>query len=291
MNKYNIFQPMAFLLLLVVLSNTQVVNATVIDPDISIDWETIFDDGFSFGSTSGAIINKEEGAATATTTFAGSTVTGVNPLEGAATNTGDGFRIEGSGKESGIGEEFAVGIDSHMDISNASASSTFEVVLKLVHSNTVDSKGVDAFADSEFTVDLDLEPSVAGPISEMFFSDVVSDTMFGNEIGGDPTGFFGGEVSVTGTDLFTFILAPLEAISLDFIWTVEGGVFEDFVDFPEGDDGFASFDSFFDLSIVSVTDTATPPPSTVPIPGVLVLFGIGLFSLLGFTRIRKTIVA
>ena len=82
---------MAFLLLLVVLSNTQVVNATVIDPDISIDWETIFDDGFSFGSTSGAIINKEEGAATATTTFAGSTVTGVNPLEGAATNTGDGL--------------------------------------------------------------------------------------------------------------------------------------------------------------------------------------------------------
>ena len=274
MNKYNLIQSMTFLLALVVLPGSQFVNATPIDPNITISGGTTFDNdissgpSFSFGTTTGGMTNTVGGEST-TTTVAGSSATGANPLNSTLTHTGDGYSIDGSGNASANGEEFAMGFDNSFTVTNSSATSTYDVVLKLVYSNWVESSGADAYAVSEFTVDEDG--------TEIFFSYLVSDTVNGNEKGDFPTGSSGGPVSESGTELISITLTAADSIDFDLIWTLEGGNF--------ADGGAAAFNSSFDLSIESVTD-----PSAVPIPGAVVLFGTGLFGLLGLTRKRKTIV-
>ena len=155
MNKYNLIQSMTFLLALVVLPGSQFVNATPIDANISISGGTSFDMGFSSGATMGGMTNTVGGVST-TTTVAGSSATGANPLNSTLTHTGDGYSFGGLGSAAGTEanpDEFAMGFDNTFTVTNSSATSTFDVVLKLVFSNLVDSSGADAYAASEFTVD------------------------------------------------------------------------------------------------------------------------------------------
>jgi len=277
MNKYNLIQSMTFLLALVVLPGSQFVNATPIGPNISISGGTSFDTGFSFGDTTGGMTNTVGGAATMTE-VADDAVTngGANPLNSSLTHTGDGYSFYGSGSAAGTEanpDEFAMGFDNAFTVSNSSTTSAYDVVLKLVYSNSVDSSGDDAYAVSEFTVDQDGEENI--------FSYIVSDTVNGNEKENEkgvfPAGSFGGPVSDSRTEFISITLTASESIDFDLIWTLEGGNF--------ADGGSAAFNSSFDLSVESVTTTV------VPIPGALILFGSGLFGLLGLTRKRKTIVA
>jgi len=267
MKKYKIIHTMAFFLALVVPVVSQVVNATLIDPNISITGGTTYvvDEDFGFGAVTGAMTNTVGGGTTTTSIISGSIDTGVNPLNSTLTDTGDGFRFDGSASVTGVDDEFAIAFDNTFTITNNSASSSFDIVLRLEHSNMINSSGNDAFVSSEFFVEQDG--------SEIFFNHILTDTFNGNESGGEATGSTGGPLDTIDTELIALSLSAGESVIFELIWTLEGGNF--------ADSGLAAFDSFFDISVDSVKD-----PTVVPIPGALILFGTGLFGLLGYSRQR-----
>lgn len=248
-------------------------SAAPFNSNISITGSTSFDNSgsppFSFGPTTGQMINTIGGTPT-TTSLAGSiATTGSNPLSGTLTDFGDSFSFGGSG--SATNEEFAMGIDSLITITNNTAS-TFEIILGLNFSNFVSSAGNDAYADSEFSVSRDG--------TEIFFTDLVSDTVNGNTVGGSSVLGSGGDLSESGLFQIVLLLNASQSTTLDSFWTLEGGDF---------DAGSAGFSSLFSFNVRSVIDQSTPPPSTVPTPGTLALIGIALFGL-GLTR-RKNLSA
>lgn len=203
------------------------------------------------------------GGTTTTSTFSGTTVSGDDPLSGTLTNIGDGFGIAGT-VNAAFESEFEIGIDiDPWSITNNSATTPYRITFNVNFSNVVDSGGPDAYADSEFTI------KVGG--SEVFFSDVISDTVNGNEIGGNPTGDFGGSVNDIDLISFKVLVDPMTTVGLTGAWSLEGGVFES--------SGFAS--AAFDAAI-SVENVAP-----VPLPGTLILLGTGLAGLVAIRRRRK----
>ncbi|MDO8941047.1 MAG: hypothetical protein Q7U98_17980 [Methylicorpusculum sp.] len=245
---------------------TQMASAALFNSNISITGTTTFDTGFSFGPTTGQMTNTIGGTPT-TTSLAGSIATGNNPLTGNLTHIGDSYSFGGSGAATDA--EFAMGIDSLITITNNSTS-LFEIIFQLDYRNFVTSAGSDAFADSEFSVSRDG--------TEIFFTDLVSDTVNGNTIGGNTASGLGGNLSESGLFQIVLLLNPSQSTTLDSFWTLEGG------DFATGN---AEFDSLFSFNLISVTDKTTQPPSPVPTPSALALISISLFGF-GFSRNRKT---
>jgi len=237
------------------------VQAAVISADISISAETMFDNANSFGDTSGEF-SLISGAATTTNSYTGSTAVGTNPFSGTLLNTGDGIGF--TGVVSVTDEAFIIGFDSVINLQNTSASMTYDIIFKLVFSNTVNSFGLDAYADSEFVV-FEGDP-------QEFFSDIKSDTVNGNEVAGvlvDPAAS-GGTLSESSTELFNYVLNPLDTFDLSLFWTLEGG------DFDTGSSE-ASFSQF--LSIDSVIARSVPPVPSVPGPNSLSIFVLALAGL------------
>lgn len=255
----------ALLLLVSMSSISHVTNAASFDSNISITGGTSFDNRFSSGNTTGDM-SKIEGGVSTSTLLAGSVATGSDPLNGSLTDIGDGFSFEGSGSETTTGNEFSLGIDNTITISNTSAASVYQVVLELLFSNTVAASGDDSYADSEFSLKQDS--------LEIFFTDLVSDTLYGNQIGGSPTGDFGGQLSESGAFLITLLLNPSDSTLLESSWTVEGGTYVD--------GGSASFDGAFGFSVKSVTEQS----ASVPAPETLALLSIGLLGL-GLSRPKQ----
>ena len=201
-------------------------------------------------------------------------MTGSDPLVGGLTDIGDGFGIGGT--TSATDDEFAIGMDTALSITNLSASDTYEVVFSLRYLNSVDADGssndelLSAYADSELTLDIG--------VTQAFFSDLLSDSFFGDENPvPNPTGTFGDGQSDSDTELFTLALNPGDLISMDLIWTLEGG------DYDGRLETTAELSAF--LSVVSVTNTT--PPNNVPEPGTLLLLCMGLLGL-GSARGRRT---
>lgn len=257
-------------LALLPISNTHAIPFT---SDISIMGETDFDEGFALGTTSGTF-DLTSGTSTTTSTYSGATVTGADPLAGSLTDIGDGFGFDGIARVTD--DEFKIGFDTSLDVSNNSATDSYEVVFGLDFDNMVNADGSDAFADSELTLDIDF--------IEAFFSDLLSDTMFGDEVGGDPTdpATFGASLmdSAIGR-LFTLTLNPGDTIDMLLSWTLKG---EDF------DGGLAEADLSAFLYVDSVSNITSPPPppppSGVPEAGTLFLFSAGLIGLLAQRRRR-----
>ena len=221
--------------------------------DIQIGGDTIFDDGFSIG-TSGDFSTVSGGIADISTYAVDSSVTGVNPQAGALTDIGDGFGF--SGIASMTDDVFSAGFDTYIGITNVSLIDTYEVTFKLNFSNMVNADGGDAYADSELTLFKD-------GVDEIFFSDLVSDTSFGDTDGGVATGGFGDALSDGGDAFFTYTLNPSELLELDMSWTLEGGDFAG---------GLAEADLSAFLSVHSVERQAVP----TPLPATFFLVGLGL---------------
>ncbi len=188
-----------------------VANATAFTTDISITGKISFasspPDLTSYAvadpgvSQAGSFFVKQ-GGATTTSTFTGTTPSGSNPLLATLTDFGDGFGNTVQSSTTTINSHFGIGDDITMVISNNSASDTYTVTFAVDFSNIVDSRGSDAYVRSEYTVE---NPTPA----EVFFSDLTTDTLYGNKINsGTTNGVLGGQVSDIGASTFDVTLPP-----------------------------------------------------------------------------------
>ncbi|MGB5718904.1 MAG: VPLPA-CTERM sorting domain-containing protein [Gammaproteobacteria bacterium] len=245
---------------------------------------------FSDGNVtqSGAITTTEGGG---TTSNAFSTSPGVadgvddsttslpasNPLTGTFTDTGDGI-----GYSTNLDALFETGFNFNegfdfitafgINLANTSVYSTFTITMQVDYSNIVDVAGVDAFADSR----LDLEVDVI----DVFSSEVLSDSLLGDELNGTPTGTFGNLISDSGSFSFDVIIAPGFTSIVGGTHQWEGGVFVT---------GSSLVDIGVDLTIANVTCSGTC--NVVPLPGAALLFASGLSGLALFRRRRTLRVA
>ena len=223
------------------------------------------------GASQSGTLTRIVGTTTTTTTLSGTTITGADPLAGTLSDIGDGFGIafnaSGSfnGATSEIDELFG---DYLFAIKNNSLIDTFIVNLKLDFNNQVSASGADAFAQSEISLD-----NVTSG-TEIFFSDLTSDTVNGNQKFVFPDGTtnmasgFGGALTDIGSLILSFLLAPGAMINLgdgSFELNVDGGAFAP---------GAFSAAVTTLLTVDSVVKQQTPP--TVPEPETLLLLGIGL---------------
>jgi len=242
-------------------------HALPISSDISISGETDFDGGFSFGG--GGTFSTIEGGITSMSTYTENIVSGTDPMTADLTETGDGFGFAGTASASTDGDEFGIGFDTSIGVSNTSGTDSYEVVFGLNFDNRVNADGTDAYADSELTL------GIAG--TEEFFSDLVSDILNGDEANGVPLVSFGAILPESGAGLlFTLALNPGETIDMLLSWTLEGGNY--------AASGLAEADLSAFLYVDSVTNTTQlpppPPPSGVPEAGSLFLFSAGFLGLL-----------
>lgn len=207
------------------------------------------------------------GSGTLDITLGGSSSNHVYPgtisTGGSLTDINDGVGFTGT---AGVtDDEFAIGIDTVMSLTNSSASDIYEVAFRLSYSNFVEASGGDAYADSELTLGSN------GGFDDVFFSDLFTDTVNGNEVGGNPVAGFGGPLSESGDFTFDFLLNPSDILDLELSWTLEGGDFAS---------GYAGADLSAFLSIDSVV-------VRTPLPGTLFLVGIGMILLPLQRRMRS----
>lgn len=251
-------------------------SATPFDSNIVISGSAEFDSTGSPSAPTGnatqsGTLTRIMGGATTITTLSGDTVTGADPLSGLLTDLNDGFGIafNASGSSNGATAEIDELFGDYLfTITNNSLIDTFIVNLKLAFDNRVDASGADAFAQSEISLD-----NVTSP-AEIFFSDLSSDTLNGNEKYVFPSSTnvasgSGGALSDIGSLILSFTLAPGAVVNLgdgSFELNVDGGVF--------APGSFSAAVSTL-LTVDSVVKQQAPPP-TVPEPETLLMLGLGL---------------
>ena len=243
---------------LAVLSSTSAF-AIPIDSDLTIAGSV------EFSTSDSATVNNATGTIytpSSSSSISGASISGTNPQELTLTETGQGLghtlSMSGDGRvTNSINDDLF--IDYLFSISNNSAD-TFELTFAIDFANTVDSNGADAFSDSEFVIQDE-------SLNELFFTDLISDTAFGDSIDGNETGSFGNLQSASGTDYFTLTLAGNSALSFSGMLSASGAVFD-------SGDYALSMDSFVYLS--DVKNTTSPVPVSEPGSFVLMLVGLGL---------------
>ncbi|NCP64381.1 MAG: hypothetical protein GW763_09330 [Paraglaciecola sp.] len=269
-----------FSLLLTSIVFTFTSHAAVIPAEIDITGNVSFSvaDSVPFsgtGSQSATMSQILAGAATATT-IADVTPTGDNPLGVVSpdrfTDTGDGLGLVANvnGEAGDIAELFV--FDFSFDLANTSATDEFKVYFELSFSNYAKADGSDTYAWSE----LNLYDSL---LSELFFSDLISDTLFGDNANGVDLGSFGVELTDSGTFLFDFTLAAGASTSFSAVMKIEGGDFSRL--------GTFNADAMLNINILDVEKlTSTPPPPTndVPAPSAAYLLLIALFGFVCSSR-------
>lgn len=155
-------------------------------------------------------------------------------------------------------ETSTIAYDFDVQINNTHATDDFTIDLSFDYYHIVHSFN-DAYSRSNISLfDTD---------GEFFFSDIMSDSFYGNEFNGipDPSGLMGGPVSDSGIFDFSYTLSAGESVSF-------GGFIEAFFGFSLNS-GDVHQNSIASLSINSIQQTRVgQPPIDVPEPNSLILF-------------------
>ncbi|MDA3789434.1 MAG: PEP-CTERM sorting domain-containing protein [Desulfobacula sp.] len=258
------------------ISQSSIMAATIGTSDITtagsfIEFAT--GDLFFLGpvTLNGGYSKKEGGADTGSTYNATGITSGLNPIYADFTALGDGFGLSGA-VDTQYDSEFLVGIDFGLILVNQSLTDDYKVTIQVDYSNWVDAGGGDAWADSEFTID--------DSSGERFFTDVISDTVNGDEFNGNLLASFGDKVSDIGPQVFDVLLNADTFETLSGAWTMEGGT-------PSADaNSIALADFSATVSIMGVENLSSPNP-IIPEPGTIFLLGFGLLGMAGLSRTRK----
>jgi len=240
--------------------------ATPFTTDIAITGEISFATGYALvtgNATQSGGFSVAQGGVATTSTFADTTVSGLNPLLGTLTDFGDGFGNNVSATASAQDSHFGIGNDITLNISNSSLTDTYKITFKIDFSNSVDSGGADAFVHSVYDI---RNPSN----TEVFFTELITDTVNGNTKNGVSDVTLGGLVEDIGISFFDVVIDPGQSLTYIGAYTLwnNSGVYSR--------TGSASADFSAFLSVDAITNL-TNPPITVPEPSTMLLFGVGLF--------------
>lgn len=224
---------------------------------LTITGDVTFDDGslwFDGSPTISGSFSKTVGGSTTPSTFDRTGVTGGDPLSqsGTLTDIGDGFGIVASASGADLSEIDVLGLDLTMNLDNSSAIPLW-ITIGLNFSNIVDADGADAFVDSAFSL---FDSTLADPGIEIFFTDLISDTVYGDDENGTALTTFGAFLSDSGTPSFNILLGPSESFLLTGAFSMTAGAFS------------SNYTGEFsaDLTVTNV----------IPVPGALLLGSIGL---------------
>lgn len=205
------------------------------------------------GATQTATLESILGGSPSTSSVNNLAVTGSNPQGGLLQNINDGVGAEVSifGGANSSAEDFF--FDFLFSLTNTSVTDSFQVFFELVFTNTTSASGDDVFADAEIVFENEMN-------DEIFFSDLTSDTAFGDEKNGNALPSSGATLTDSGTFLFDFILAANGSTSFSGEIKLEA---EDF-----GGDGAFSADTLAFVRVVGA-ENITPPVNNVPSPPTL----------------------
>lgn len=214
----------------------------------------------SFSATSAGVI-------VGTSTFGNdpSTVAPFSSQSAALVATGDGIaatlQMAGTfGANSSSSATDGLFVDYLLTLLNNSATDTFDVLFRVLWTNSVTATGPDAFTRSQLSVLDD------GGANEVFFTDDTADTLFGD------TSF------ASAGNTFIVSLAPGAGYSFTALQSQRGGAFVD------GSSYSAELVASIVLDNVSIVGQ---PPLVVPTPATLPLLALGL-SLLAIARRRHS---
>lgn len=253
------------------------VAAASIDPALAITGSVEFvasSATFEPGTTHTSTMSAVSGGATTNSTVNGNSVTGSNPLTGTLTMINDGFGVTTAVTSVFAtiagNRQYELPFDINVSVSNTSLTDTFEVVFRSAITQAVDANGADSFAEAEFNL------RKTGDPDDLFFSEIISDTFFGDEINGVDQGTSGAPQAADKQQSLTFNLAPGGSLSLRVAFDVTGGVL--------ANPGSTSGDATTLLSIERVTNLTNP--AAVPLPGAFLLFGSAVAGFIAF-RVRR----
>jgi hypothetical protein len=257
--------------LLLVLSLSSVSRAALIPADIAVEANVSFDtnsfsqQGNVSQSGSFALI---QGGSTTQSSVADVLVTGANPLGGLLSETNDGISIvaEVLGEASSNADGFYFDFD--FLLSNSSLDTAYMLSFLFSYDNQTSASGDDAFADS--LINLFDASNV-----EFFFSDLTTDTLFGDEKNGAVPGTFGVTQLDNGMFSFDIVLAPGSGSNFRGQILLEGA------ELAQAGAFLINASADLILSAVRPLDT---PPNTVPLPATVLLMLLGLVLIRGYTR-------
>ncbi|SEN16473.1 hypothetical protein [Nitrosomonas marina] len=257
-------------------TRTNALNTNAFANGLSFD-ETNSDATIGNATHSGSLVQTIGGTSVITAIDDISILSGVNPLEGILTDTNDSWEIHSNvnGSFSGTSAETPENIyDLFFGLENLSATDIMQVTISLDFDNRVNTSGADAFAASEII--LYDGPSIA--TNELFFSDIESDTVFGNRFNsGNRTGDFGGLLNDADIFQHTVTLNPGDIFDFHLFHLIEGSAS------AAGSSYSASMDATVSFSSANNT---SPPPTPISEPTLLLLLSTGLLGFICKRRIK-----
>lgn len=206
-------------------------------------------------ATQGATVSlTASGVNSSATVGAGLAVGGQLPLSGSLTRLGDGVGITST--MSGLDDGQPASTDGlfgdyALSLKNNSASHAYKVSLKIDYANSVQATGPAAEADGAFNIGL---ITLTRGDTTLFFTNLTSDTAFGDKRDVSFTGTHGQNLDDAGTRSVELRLQPGETIELRGQHDLRGGASRMGTSYRGGLKAF--------ISLAEVADLAAAPPAT-----------------------------
>ena len=258
-------------------------NAIIIPIDLQISGQVNFSVADSAeivgNATQNATMTLTNAGASTVTTVANITPTGSNPLGDidpgnfTFTDLGDGLGVAAiiDGEASSQADDFIFDID--FSLKNNSLTDTYQIFFELVYTNNVNAEGTGTFIDSEIA----LFNSVT---SEVFVSDLTSDTVFFDQKNGTTLTTLGDALNDTGTFAFDFTLSAGASDSFSGLLKMDGSGFAANGTFDGDSEAFIRI-------LLAENLTPPPPPVGVPEPSIVFLILSAVMGLIIKRRVTK----